>query len=106
MTHSQNKLFLALADRFEKLCQMSEDLFFKERPFIEHPKVLIHGSDVNGKKKDSWEDAPRTIFHCDVERKQIALEMEKVSEKMDKLVNSAKPVEDAVIEDLFGPITT
>ena len=99
-----NKLFFGLTDRFMKLCQCHEDLYFKERPFLETPRILVHSTDANGKGVDTWENASQTILDFSCERKQIELEMCKVSDKIDKMCNPAKPIEDQTIEDLFGPV--
>ena len=103
-----NKLFFGLVDRFNKLCQDHEDIYFKERPFLENPRILVHSTDANGKGVDTWENAPRTILDFSCERKQIELEMCKVSDKIDKMVNAGKPaepVDDETIQDIFGPVS-
>jgi hypothetical protein len=96
-----NKLFFGLVDRFNKLCRDHEDLYFKERPWLLEPYVMVAHPGMIGLHK---EKSPHPLTDCSCERKQVELEMKKVSDKIDKMCNPAKPVEDKVIEDLFGAV--
>lgn len=104
------KLFTGLNEKLMELLQQQEDLYFEERPFLEHPRLpqkrvltdFVHG--IN-KTIVEYVPAPRTIIYKEAERKQIQMEIEAVSKELDYLLKPVQPIEDNVILELFGPIS-
>jgi hypothetical protein len=104
------KLWWGLVARFDKLCEEDEklDIFFNERPWMLNPTETVKVITPSGTAKWETHSTPhiKVVLAPEVysAHKQIILEMEKVCDKIHKMVEPNAPVDDKVIEDLFGVV--
>lgn len=92
------KLFFGLNDRLTKLLDEHVDIFFRERPWLEKPKLI---KKVKGEEIVIADDEPHTKLDLSKERDQNELETKKVLEALQKLIHP-EATSDPVIQEMFG----